>query len=192
MTHHVMITPLTNIRKVAASIIRDLNKITILRVEACEPCEPPAKVKHTWNRKNIQFSDSSIIRKSQIDLYTESVRRLPVAEQRKTFLKKIYEDPSYRMKMLKSGSDTKVFKRGSKAINWKNDGEWKCNSLRYIDTIYQAMGKKHWSDKGKHGKQGATMRVQCGAFTKAKNTQCKRKCCINSRFCTQHTNRYTQ
>ena len=153
---------------------------------------PEPVTKHTWNRTNIPFDSSPIIPRETIDAYRQEVVGLPTSKQPKAFLNKIYDDASYKRRLLRDGWGTKILRRGNAAVNWKVDGEWKCNSLKYINSVYQTMGKKEWSDNGKHGKQSASIHNQCGAFTKVGNTRCKRQCCSNSTFCTQHTNRYKQ
>jgi len=169
-----------HLKEIQAAISRinsDLNSIDIIKI-----IPTPLDSKNTWNRKDIIFDDVPVISKEQIDIYKRMVDMLPSKGKPKAFLKMIYNDYGY--------SKYISCKRGAQAKNWKKDGEWKCSSLKYIDSIYQTMGKKNWADNGSHGNQRASIHNQCGAFTKVGNTQCKRSCCSGSTYCTQHTNRY--
>jgi len=174
-----MSTHLKAIRAVISRINNELNSIDIIK-----NAPPATRTKNTWNRDAIIFDGIPVISKEQIDSYKRMVDGLPSKDKPKAFLKEIYNDYGYS-KYISS-------KRGSQAKNWKKNGEWKCSSLKYINSVYQTMGKKEWSDNGKHDKQSASIHNQCGAFTKVGNTRCKRQCCSNSTFCTQHTNRYKQ
>ena len=177
--HFKMNAHLKAIRAAISRINNELNSIDIIK-----NAPPATRTKNTWNRDAIIFDGIPVISKEQIDSYKRMVDGLPSKDKPKAFLKEIYNDYGYS-KYISS-------KRGSQAKNWKKNGEWKCNSLKYINSIYQTMGHKEWSDNGKHGKQSASIHNQCGAFTKVGNTRCKRQCCSNSTFCTQHTNRYKQ
>ena len=183
----------SNIMQVVAKVNNVLDSIVFPTM----PCEDeiPLKtvdVKQTCNRGCIQFSHYSLLQKAQIDAYKQSAQRVPVGEQAKSFLNMIYGDDSYKRNMLKEGAleGAKPLRRGNQARNWMEDGRWKCSSLHYINSIYQTMGKKQWSDNGTHGKQGTAGVKQCGAFTKAGCTQCKRSCTKGSIYCTQNTHRY--
>ncbi len=174
-----MTSHLKAIRAAISRINSELNSIDIIKDEP-----QPIHQKNTCNRNDIIFDGFPVISKEQIDSYKRMVDGLPSKGKPKAFLKEIYNDNGYSKYIF--------CKRGSLAKNWKKNGDWKCSSLKYINSIYQTMGKKDWSDNGKHDKQRASIHNQCGAFTKVGNTRCKRKCCDNSSFCTQHTNRYKQ
>ena len=165
--------------------VKDIAALTLLPAVAM----PTVKMLQTWNRNAINFPNDPIIPKVTIEQYKREVESLPTHAQANAFKQKIYGDPSYCEHMRKPNS-TKPLVCGSGACHWKNGKEWKCNSLHFSFNVYMAMGKKEWSDNGSHGRQPAAPRDPCNALTKVGNTKCKRKCCHNSRFCTQHTKRY--
>ena len=137
--------------------------------------------KHTWNRDNILFNSRCILQKDIINLYKDKSNGNP-----KLFLKLIYSDKRYIEYMTENG---KLIKRGSNSKNWKIHKLWICHSLNYVNSVYQTMGKKVWSDKGNHNKQ-PIQQNQCEALTKSKKIRCKRSKCKDSNYCTQHTTRY--
>jgi len=103
----------------------------------------------------------------------------------KAFLQMIYNDPSYQRHL------TKV-KRGANAKNWRDtSGEFICPSLHLVNNIYDALGKKKWTHRGKQGQQQVnTSVIRCQVILKS-GKQCSRKeCNTESHYCTLHHKKF--
>ena len=100
--------------------------------------------KKTWNRNEKVEDDSWIISDKDLKQYEKDQNP---EESPKEFLKRIYNDEGYIMKVGKA-------RRGANAKNWKTpDGKFICASLHKANNIYDAFGKSIWSKKRKKGQQ---------------------------------------
>ena len=143
------------------------------------------KKKLTRNRDDKIPDESWIISNENLEKY-EKLAKESVQKQAKAFLNLIYKDRGY-IEHFKN----KKIKRGCNSINWKENGNYLCESLHKATNIYDAIGKKKWCNV--HGRNPVAdtwinepdPETKCVVITK-KGSQCKRSRCKESDRCTQH------
>ena len=146
----------------------------------------PKRPKKTHIRKEIVFPENSIFAKETLDEYERLAKQEEPKEDAKSFIKKIYENEEYKKRM--SMGDLHQIKRGANGKNWKEGGEWICESLHYANKIYNALGKMKWVNEGNHGMQTARNEASQCVFITKKDSRCIRSSCLSSTMCTQHFN----
>ena len=139
--------------------------------------------KKTWNRENLNENNDWIIQKKKLKEYESS------SEVAKDFLNRVYNDENYiRWSLEQSNGTKRKIARGANAKNWKNNGEWFCDSLHFSENIYSNLGKQKWTKSGNHGKQDTPcIEDQCTIITK-QGRRCNRSKMDNYHICTQHFN----
>ena len=147
--------------------------------------------KKTHNREENVFPENSIFAKETLDEYERLAKQEGPKENVKLFMKKVYNNEEYKTRMSiprASGSGSSTIKRGANGKNWKEGGEWICESLHYANKIYNALLKMNWVKEGKHGMQKARNEATQCVFITKNDSRCIRSSCSSSMMCTQHFN----
>ena len=135
----------------------------------------------TSNRKEKIETDDWIVKKSVLDRYESEAKSN--SNPTKYFLKLLYSNEDYKSYFDDLGKSV----RGNNANNWRTEkkGDYLCDSLHYVDNIYQTLGKSMWCKNGKKDTWYNEPIERCVVITK-KGTQCRKSKCAESDRCTQH------